>query len=498
MSLFGDRGNASHSPDDADRSVARRRSGRLDWPGRNEPLATLGLGLLLAWQLWLIIHHSFWRDELQAYLLVRDSPGLDGLFANLRYEGHPSLWYLLLAGAEAIVRSPAALVALQVVVTLAAAAIVWLRAPFPAWLRLLILAGYFPLFEYGVIVRSYGLGAMLLWAWLPLRRTIWGWLILALMANVAVHFALLSACCAGAMVLIERRWSWAGLALWGAGGLCAVATILPPHDLTTGMNWAAFPLDIRFRDTVSRLAAIAYPHPLDDHVWQSRYIDPLGSEIGLIGIAAWPIAAWRDRRAAGLQFALILALALLSVLLYPTYPRHVGVVVLFGVAVEWMWRERTAVDRESPGARPPLLFLTLIGVNAASGLLMAFWALSVPFSPGRQEVDWIAAHHLDRARWAAYPGYMGSDVAAYFNRPVYNLQQQRLGTFVRWNAHAYDRLDATTLAARLIAPGPFDYLASEDDLAYLHAPLRRLAHFDSGMAEKGVFLYAIERPADGR
>ena len=187
---------------------SRERRGRR---GRNAPIATLALGLLLAWQLWLILHHVFWRDELQAYLIVRDSPGLGGLFASLHYEGHPSLWYLLLAVTDAILHRPAALAAAQVAIALSAAAIVWLRAPFPPWLRLQILAGYFPLFEYGVIARSYGLGALLLWAWLPLRRTIWGWLILALMANVAVHFALLSACCAAAVVLIERRWSWAGL-----------------------------------------------------------------------------------------------------------------------------------------------------------------------------------------------------------------------------------------------------------------------------------------------
>ena len=214
------------------------------WASRLKPAH--GLVLLIALQLWLIVAHSPWRDELQAYLLVRDSVGLPGLFANLHYEGHPSLWYLLLGAAEAVFRSPYALTALQIAIALGTTTLVWLRAPFPAWLKLLILAGYFPLFEYGVIARSYGLGALLLFAWLALRRTPWGWLILALMANVAVNFALLSGCCVVAGLWIERRWSWAGAALWAAAGLAAVATLAPAHDVRTGLDVLAQPLTERF------------------------------------------------------------------------------------------------------------------------------------------------------------------------------------------------------------------------------------------------------------
>lgn len=478
--------------------VAQPRRERPDWRSRYAPIATIVLVLLLGWQLWLILHHVFWRDELQAYLIVRDSPGLGGLFASLHYEGHPSLWYLLLAVTDSMLHSPSALAAAQVAIALSAAAIVWLRAPFPPWLRLQILAGYFPLFEYGVIARSYGLGALLLWAWLPLRRTLWGWLILALMANVAVHFALLSAACAAAVVLIERRWSWAGIGLWIAGGLLAVATILPAHDLTTGMSWGAMSLADRIAYTVPRLSVTVYPQPLASYFWQAIYANPLGSAIGVVSVMAWPLAVWRDRRAARLELGLIVALAMLSVLLYPTFPRHLGVVVLFAVALEWIRWEGARADPAAPKAESSMLFLLLIGMNAMCGLWIAAWATVIPFSPGGQEIDWIAAHHLDRARWAAYPAYVGSEFAAYFDRPVYNLQQQRLGTFVRWNAHAYDDLDAKTLAARLVAPGPFDYVASDRDLGYLHAPLRQIAYIDRGMSPKGVFLYAIQRPAPGR
>lgn len=448
------------------------------------------IALLVSLQLWLIVAHAPWRDELQAYLLVRDSPGLEGLFANLRYEGHPSLWYLLLGVAEAVIPSPRALTLLQLAVALGTTALVWLRAPFAPGIRLLILAGYFPLFEYGVIARSYGLGAMLLFAWLAARRTPWRWLILALMANVAVHFALLSAFCVAADLWIARRWSWAGGALWAAGGLAALITILPPHDLQTGSAWLAHPLGERLIDALQRGSSVILPALPRPFRWQMLLALPAGAAIGLLAWVVSVLAVRRDPRAGALMFGLFLALIGMSALLYPTYPRHIGVVVLLAIALEWLRRERG--DRVSAPA-----FVGWIGLNAFCGLWAAGWALWVPFSPGPQEARWIAERHLQSAHWAAYPGYVGSDIAAYFDRPVYNLQKLCLNSFIRWNTHAYDDLSDADLAARIAQPGPFSYLVAEDDLKRLKAPLRLLARFDHGLGDKDVFLYAVERPQVG-
>ncbi len=452
---------------------------------------------MVSLQLWLIIDHVPWRDELQAYLLVRDSHGLAGLFANLHYEGHPSLWYLCLSVAEAAVRSPMALKAAQTAIAVGTIAIIWRRAPFPPWLTLLILAGYYLVFEYGVIARSYGLGALLVFAWLVLRRGVWGWIILALMANVAVHFALLSAALAAAGLMIERRWSWLGAALWIAAGLAAVATIAPAHDVTTGMDAMAQSLAVRVLDALRRQSAALYPARIGawPYHWQlllsSEETPGLGAIAGVVAGVLAPLAVWREPKARLLPIGLFLALTAMSALLYPTYLRHVGVLVLLLIALEWMRVERT-------GRPASPIFVGWIGVNAACGLWAAACSLWTPFTYGREEAHWIAAHHLRAAAWAAYPGYVGSDIAAYFDRPTYNLQKGCLNSFIRWNAHAYDDVDDDDLAARIAEPGPFAYLASDQDLIALGAPLRLLAHFDRGEGDNGLNLYAVPRPVQGK
>ena len=455
-----------------------------------------GLGLLLLLQIALIVSHSPWRDELQAFLLVRDSPGIGGLFANLRYEGHPGLWYLLLGVVEAVVRSPAALKLAQIVIALSVAALVWRRAPFAPWVKLLILAGYFPLFEYGVIARSYGLGELLLFAWLVLRRTPWGWLMLALMANVAVNFAFLSGVLVLAGLWIERRWSWRGAALWALAGLFAVLTIIPAHDVSTGASALAQPLWLRTLAALRWESATLYPALVGvwPYRWQVLVSSPEAPLLAaVLGLAAGGMAIWatgRNRRASLLAFGLFLAMTALSALVYPTYPRHVGVLVLLVIALEWM--------RVEDSAGPPSpAFLGWMGLSALCGLWAAGCALVVPFSYGRQEIDWIKAHHLENATWAAYPGYVGSDISAFLDRPTYNLQKGCLDSFIRWDTHAYDDVDDDDMADAITQPGPFAYLASDQDLGFLKAPMQLIAHFDRGLGDNGVFLYAVRRPSQG-
>ncbi|HXT22188.1 MAG TPA: hypothetical protein VN923_15650, partial [Thermoanaerobaculia bacterium] len=91
-----------------------------------------------------------WRDELQAWMLARVSASPAALFANLRYEGHPALWHLLLWPLAHMTARPEAMQALHFVVAgLGVAA--WLAwAPFPLPLRGLFALSYLPLFEYGV------------------------------------------------------------------------------------------------------------------------------------------------------------------------------------------------------------------------------------------------------------------------------------------------------------------------------------------------------------
>src|SRR5438067_5704890 len=104
-----------------------------------------------------VAHHAMWRDETRAWQIAAASPTLAALRQNLRYEGTPMLWYLILWG---LTRFTSNMLAMQIVHVLIAAGVVFvfaLVAPFGRAIKTLFAFGYFPFFEYATVSRSYGL-----------------------------------------------------------------------------------------------------------------------------------------------------------------------------------------------------------------------------------------------------------------------------------------------------------------------------------------------------
>ena len=71
-----------------------------------------------------------WRDEIHSWGLVLDSPTLSDLFANLRFTGHPGLWYFLLWLASWFTDSPYAVQVVHAAIAHRADRLIGLGSPF--------------------------------------------------------------------------------------------------------------------------------------------------------------------------------------------------------------------------------------------------------------------------------------------------------------------------------------------------------------------------------
>src|SRR3569833_3159133 len=157
------RKSSTHRPEEDVAMAAPSPSQRARLPSLTSPSDIAGWVAIATFatdQMVLIFTHSPWFDEAHALLIAR-APWTE-LVPSLKYEGHPALWYLWLGVVDrALGGSPWSLPWAQAPVALGLIALIWFRSPFSASVRLLILAGYFLVFEYGIISRSYGLGALL-------------------------------------------------------------------------------------------------------------------------------------------------------------------------------------------------------------------------------------------------------------------------------------------------------------------------------------------------
>src|SRR5579863_1095241 len=125
------------------------------------------LALFVAWILivvWLASRHVLWRDEVRALSFALASDNWIGMLRHLHGEGHPALWYILLRAAYDPVGVPQVLPAMSLAMAALTAGLLVFRSPFPWLLVALILAGHAFVYEYSVMARNYGLGALLIFA----------------------------------------------------------------------------------------------------------------------------------------------------------------------------------------------------------------------------------------------------------------------------------------------------------------------------------------------
>ncbi len=108
-----------------------------------------------------VYHHEPWFDEAQAWLIARDNSLFEMLFRRLHYEGTPGLWHVLLWLLVRLGAPYQTMSYLSVLLASMSAALVLFLAPFPVWLRVLFVFGYYPAYQYAVVARSYCLNVLL-------------------------------------------------------------------------------------------------------------------------------------------------------------------------------------------------------------------------------------------------------------------------------------------------------------------------------------------------
>ncbi len=462
--------------------------------GRRGPsLGFLAFAAVAVFQVILILVHSPWRDETQA-VMIAQLP-LDRLFGALHYEGHPALWFLLLAAVWRIGGSPFTLQIVQVVVAVGFQAIFWRCAPFSWRMKLLISLGYFMLFEYGVVARNYGLGVLLFFAFVALRRTRWSWVLLALMCNTAVHLAVLAGVGALLLIFVERRWSWSGAALLALSGLVALATVIPAPDVqprpAAGVAFLAH-LENAVQTMSSDIAPVAvgvYPA-----FWLWSPPAPVAAALGAVTLMLGLIIFRRDWRLAAAYLVFCLGLIIIGVAVYPIHLRHVGLIVVLSIGLLW-------IDKDRSGRDPCGIATLWLASLAVGGLWMVGCSFFQPFSYARPLEDWVRSRGLANAPWAAFPGTLGGDFSGVFERPTFNVQKDCWNTYQRWNYNYDIRPSGPALGDRLEAfseaVGPAFLLTDTPLDAGPNLRNRQLARFSGAMFSnsdkyKQLFIYRID------
>jgi hypothetical protein len=299
-------------------------------------------------------HHEFWEDEVRAWSIAREADTLPDLFASLRDEGHPPLWYLVLFAATRVSGSPAVLPACSLIVAAAAMACFLIWSPFSWWLKVLFLCGILPLYEYSVMARSYGLVMLTLFtvcALYPrrLERPLPLAVALALLANTSAHGAILAAGFAasiaaewvlGGKARTASRWSPIAALLVVVAGFASALALAWPDSASAVFHPEALSVPNAVHALGRFLAHPAHQFPM---VFGARHLLLGAALIGLLALALLDKPYLLGAFLAGAA-----GLSVFLELVYSGPRRHQGVLVLLVVAAAWLASEARSVTLWQP------------------------------------------------------------------------------------------------------------------------------------------------------
>jgi hypothetical protein len=193
-----------------------------------------------------IPYHEPFADEAQAWQLAR-SLSLPVLFEKyIRYEGSPGLWHFLLWILIRIHVSYSGLHWLCGATAVVATSLLIFRSPFPRYLKFTLPFTYFLLFQYAVVARNYVLVPLLLYgvALCWKRRPVLVALLLGLLANVALHAAMISGGLAIVYFFVWIREGYAEKPDFRRELLPSAALLLVFYALAIWTAWPASDLQI--------------------------------------------------------------------------------------------------------------------------------------------------------------------------------------------------------------------------------------------------------------
>ncbi len=156
-----------------------------------------------------VSQHEMWRDEIQAWLIARESGSFTGLLHNMDYEGHPPLWYLVIWMLESLFSSIRVVQFANIAFTAVAVWYLLRLECIPRVFRLLWPFTYLLFYEYGTISRNYSIGIACLLVALfyafEQRRVTPAYLFLALAAMTSVYCAAIAGAIGASWALFGAR-----------------------------------------------------------------------------------------------------------------------------------------------------------------------------------------------------------------------------------------------------------------------------------------------------
>jgi len=414
------------------------------------------------------LHHEMWRDEIQSWLIARDSTSLIDLYRNLKYEGHPGSWHLYLLILSRFTVSPWIM---QVFHLLIATTTVYLFArysPFTYVQKFLFSFGYFSLYEYAILCRNYAPGVLFICLFCVLYQRryvkfIWVSMVLFLLAHTTVHALILAIVISLALlgefffnrkrILAEKainKWHIIiGFSLIGVGLLTSIPQVIPPLDNDFALATYTSYDPNRFANVIKIITYAFFPVPEATlHFWGSRWLEQFPFYTKTQIVLSCFLMIWFSLilfRKPIVWLTFVFGTVGLLILFYTKYYgsiRHHGFIFLLFIMSGWIYQYckvskwPALIDRFGviwQKSYSPLLTFILI-FHLIGGIIAVSMDYRYVFSNGKTTADFIKAEGMQKMLMVGEKDSAVSTVVGYLEKDlIYYPRSHRYGSYIIWD-----------------------------------------------------------------
>lgn len=420
--------------------------------------------------------HEPWRDEGQAWLIARDAPDILTFFRLMGYEGTPALWHLILKGLN-LIGLPYESMAVVHYFIIVSAVFIFLRfSKFPLLFKALMVFGYYFIFEYSVIARSYSLSVLLLFSIAALYQTrfekpLLYAILIFLLANTNVHsmiIAMAILALSGYEAIFENKGRkisplWLPLLIGSLGVVAAVLQLLPPSDLRPAISKFS---EVRDKDgfawsVVMRAATGAFitiPE-LKAGFWDTILAFDLVKYFGTLFFLASFLFFRRNIKVLSLYTLINAGLFSVFIVVHPGWGRHHGLILISFLFCLWLLLEdktpqavqSVKKDKRAKKNAVPAKPKTNIGLAAAkvyfgalflcqiiAGMIAAYYEVNTEFSAGKAIARYLLTNDLvgEGILTASFSSFKNSAILPYIPKQYdrfYNTETRRFQSYTIWD-----------------------------------------------------------------
>jgi hypothetical protein len=441
-----------------------------------------------------IVNHEMWLDELQAWLIARDSSSLLELFKNLRYEGHPGLWHVGLYLISRFTHNPAFMQFFHLIIATSSIYIFAKFAPFTRIQKVVVSFGYFTFYEYNIISRNYAMGVLLIFCFCAFFHTrtksyflLSGFLFF--LANTNVYGAIISISL-GLMLILEyllskklmlsaterRRELLISSFIFCCGIVISAVQMVPPSDASFAAGWKTSFEIKRFAEVLLKIGESYVPIP---NVFTYKFW-------GISIFTAGELSTTFGKVATGLGLVVSAGLLVFSLLLFSRIPvvfflyttgtfgmlffmyikhpgeiRHSGYLFVLFITCLWLLNYYIQLKRSIYSSRRlslvfykstrilrtlsnfafryrNKLIMAILYTHIAAGVFMFTMDLHNPFSLSKEVAKFIKENQIEDKLIVGdidYVNYIGPPLSGYLDQKIYYVGGQRSGwgSFTIWD-----------------------------------------------------------------